>query len=994
MRGRAAVVALALVCAPLAATVPPAAAADPGGQPVPGVLDILPPGSNGNVDATDALTVGPSRTATPDKPPHFADQLEMYDALNKTSPGQLGASDLTKYYKTATLGIADADVVSVERPRPGLTIKRDRFGVPHIQGATFEDVEYGAGYANIEDRMFLTDVLRHTGAARLSEFIGATPGNIAMDREQLRIAAYTRPQAAAQVDAAARRYGAEGDRLVRGLDAMIAGMNAAQKTLCPVSAAAPVPGQPGAAIGPKCPAEYAALQKPAVDYDRADIIYIASLVGGIFGKGGGAEAANARWLQQLQGKYGVTEGRKVYDDLREKNDPEAPTTSTTPQGYLGGGIKETRPGTALPDLHPSGTAPGTGADDNSTGVTVPPLGPLAAPAQASPSFGVVDGPFGRIDLGLRPHGMSNALLVDGAHSADGHPTVVFGPQTGYFTPQLLVEQDLQGPGVRARGVSFAGTNLVVELGHGVDYAWSATSASNDIVDTVAERLCNADGSTATVTSTGYLVGGQCTPIEAYTHTETVLPSAASPTPALLRFQVQKTRHGVVQERTTVGGKPVALVLQRSTFNHEVDSAVGFARFQDPGFVHDAASFQRAASAIDYTFNWFYSDDRDISYFSSGLLPKRASGPEPDLPRYGDEAYDWQGTLPFSAHPRSTDPARGYLVSWNNKTAPGFSAADGSWSYGPVYRSLALEDRVKARITGGRKVTVPSLVDAMMDGGTVDVRAAYLLPEVLAVLGTPADPQDAAAVRLLREWLGDGAHRVDRDRTGGYDHQAAVDLLDVWWEPKAAGIGGDPTFALPRDVLRGTLGSLTDELPQSLDDHPRQGIGSSFNGIAWYGYVSKDLRQVLKQPVSGAYSRTYCGGGVLATCQEQLRASLHEAVQAALGAQGKTEPSQLTYDKHRDDIRSVTAGLVGVRPIDWQNRPTFQQVVHYTTRRSASRVAVAGGGGTADRPVGPGPTRTAQGRPLPATGASAALPAAGLLAFGLAGLLVRRRRAAR
>jgi hypothetical protein len=44
-------------------------------------------------------------------------------------------------------------------------------------------------------------------------------------------------------------------------------------------------------------------------------------------------------------------------------------------------------------------------------------------------------------------------------------------------------------------------------------------------------------------------------------------------------------------------------------------------------------------------------------------------------------------------------------------------------------------------------------------------------------------------------------------------------------------------------------------------------------------------------------------------------------------------SDLTYDKHIDDIRSTTAGVVGVRPIDWQNRPTFQQVVAYQGHRS-------------------------------------------------------------
>jgi hypothetical protein len=211
------------------------------------VLNILPPGSNGNVDAADLLALGVTNlptaladgstgaltTATPTSPAHFADQLEMYDALGKVSPGTLADGDLTKYYKDARLGVADADVVSTETPRPGVTIKRDRFGVPHIKGVTDEDVAFGAGYANIEDRMFLTDVLRHTGAARMSEFLGPSAANQAMDASQLRIAASTHDQAAAQIAAVTRRYPVEGQRLLDRLDAMIAGMNAAQDALCP-----------------------------------------------------------------------------------------------------------------------------------------------------------------------------------------------------------------------------------------------------------------------------------------------------------------------------------------------------------------------------------------------------------------------------------------------------------------------------------------------------------------------------------------------------------------------------------------------------------------------------------------------------------------------------------------------------------------------------------------------------------------------------------------
>jgi hypothetical protein len=157
------------------------------------------------------------------------------------------------------------------------------------------------------------------------------------------------------------------------------------------------------------------------------------------------------------------------------------------------------------------------------------------------------------------------------------------------------------------------------------------------------------------------------------------------------------------------------------------------------------------------------------------------------------------------------------------------------------------------------------------------------------------------------------------------------LFDAWWDPAGAGVTGSTPLA--KSVLRGTLGDLVDALPQPLDDHPRQGIGSSWNGVAWYGYVSKDIRQVLGQKVLGRYSRTYCGAGDLATCRADMISSLHAAGNAMLAKQSKTDLSALTYDKRLDFIRSVTAGVVGVRGIDWQNRPTFQQVVNFMTHRS-------------------------------------------------------------
>ena len=211
---------------------------------------------------------------------------------------------------------------------------------------------------------------------------------------------------------------------------------------------------------------------------------------------------------------------------------------------------------------------------------------------------------------------------------------------------------------------------------------------------------------------------------------------------------------------------------------------------------------------------------------------------------------------------------------------------------------------------------------MSGGATADSRAASTLKWLLKVIGK--DKVTKAARSLLTRWLKSGAARVDRDRDGAYEHQAAIALFDSWWE--------DGSQSVAYDAMGGRLGPLVRQLPQILDDHPRLGGGSSFNGVAWYGYLSKDLRSVLGKKVDGAYSTGYCGKGELKACRTTLRASLAGALARVLKEQGKSSVGQLTYNKHEDDIRSNAAGVVGVRPIDWQNRPTFQQVIQFLTHR--------------------------------------------------------------
>src|SRR5262245_34376399 len=169
--------------------------------------------------------------------------------------------------------------------------------------------------------------------------------------------------------------------------------------------------------------------------------------------------------------------------------------------------------------------------------------------------------------------MSNALVLSGALSTTGNPVAVFGPQTGYFSPQLLMLEELQGPGISARGAAFAGINLYVQLGRGQDYAWSATSAGQDITDTYAVQLCEPGGGAATLSSRGYLFPGVCTAMEALRRNNSCQPNTADTTAAgSYSLITYRTKYGLVTHTGLVGGVPTAFTSLRSTYRHEADSA--------------------------------------------------------------------------------------------------------------------------------------------------------------------------------------------------------------------------------------------------------------------------------------------------------------------------------------------------------------------------------------------------------------------------------------
>jgi hypothetical protein len=716
----------------------------------------------------------------------------------------------------------------------------------------------------------------------------------------------------------------------------------------------------------KMPAEYAAIGKPLQPWKVTDVIATASLIGGIFGKGGGGELGNAEVNSAAKARFGAGPGEGVWADFRQANDPEAPTTVH---------------GQSFPYQDRTGVDPDA--------VAIPKPGSLVdgSPDDGPSPGGLVGGILGGF---LNLPGGSNALLVSGQESKSGHPLAVFGPQVAYFAPEILMEEDLHGPDIDARGATFVGVNLYVLLGRGQDYAWSATSAGQDIIDTFAEKLCEPDGDDpdtdpdpGTIDSMHYLYRGECRPIEVLENTQITNPNPGDPgpggspePPTPYTLKAQRTVHGIVSKRgmVDVNGTdvPVAYARLRSTYFHEADSARAFSAMNQPSKVNSAEDFQHVMDKINFTFNWFYADDKDIAYFNSGANPVRAAGTDPEYPTWGTGEWDWQNFdpvldprapgvsggintadyTPFSQHPQVIN--QDYLTSWNNKQAPGYRAAEAQYGYSSIYRSDSLDERIVPKIVGGSTISLQGLIDAMEDAGTVDLRGSQVLPWMIRVIedgpgGVPADLQDE--VNTLKAWVANGAHRRDRDQSGSYDDAAAVQLMDAWWDPP-----GDPvtTPSDPKGALEAAFlptlgpdlfGKVRAQLPY---DNPPNNHGAHLGSAyqdGWWGQFEKDLRSILGQSVQGAHSRTYCGApdqntqGTLASCHDALVASLQHAagltaaqIYSGPEASGCSAGDQMCFD----EVRFRTVGAVSVPPIHWINRPTWQQAVEIQGHRGRGK----------------------------------------------------------
>ncbi len=771
---------------------------------------ILPPGENGSVTFDRNTT----------------DQARLYDGLTPLG-GTVTARDLRRFFKPAPLGLGSDRARKRERPRSGVTIVRDSFGVAHVTGRTELDVAFGAGWVTAADRGLLLQLIRGPARVAALDVPGLDPLQLALSGKTFEPSAEAEAFLSNQIDAL-RAQGPTGRRILALVNAYAAGINR----------------------------WYAAKEIPVRAFTPRDVIASTALIAARFGANGGQEVGNAMFLDALEDRLGAADARRVFADLVSSNDPEAPVTIPGSFPYQARGT--TTPGSVVV------------ADGSFTGA------PLDSPAPAS-----------------------NALLVGAKRSETGRPLFVAGPQVGYFFPQFFAEMELSGGGFATRGAVFPGVPFVL-IGRGPDFAWSATSSQADNVDLFAETLCDDD--------LHYIYRDQCEPMRRFF--VGTLKAQGSPDQPISYYE---TTHGPVVGYATVAGKRVAISMQRATRGREILSAPAFYAL-NTGRVGSSKAFLETMNGVEFSFNWFYADDRDIAFFSSGRLPVRAPGTDPALPTVGTGDFDWRGFLPFARHARGINPPSGVILNWNNKPAAGVGSADSNFAYGSVHRVELLTAEIGKR----RKHTLASVTAAMNKAATQDLRATQVWPQIRAVLATGPAPsaRAEAAASLIDTWIQAGASRLDRELDGRIDAPGAA-VLDAAW-PRLADA-----------VMTPILGPLLDRLAALHGRSDDAGPGGSAYIAGWYGYVDKDLRMLMGRAVRGEFSRRYCGAGVLTTCRDSLWAAL-DAAAAELETTRGPAPSAWWSPSAPERI-AFTSGILA-DTMRWTNRPTFQQVVSFSGHR--------------------------------------------------------------
>jgi penicillin amidase len=106
---------------------------------------------------------------------------------------------------------------------------------------------------------------------------------------------------------------------------------------------------------------------------------------------------------------------------------------------------------------------------------------------------------------------------------------------------------------------------------------------------------------------------------------------------------------------------------------------------------------------------FATIDGDIGYAVTGKLPKLKHIRQGAIVKDGtDPEFDWRGYWDFEDVPHIINPKKGYIVAANNKAATDNIRSRVSLNQWTTSRAKRIDDLIKSKLAGGRKVSVDDM----------------------------------------------------------------------------------------------------------------------------------------------------------------------------------------------------------------------------------------------------------------------------------------------
>jgi penicillin amidase len=377
------------------------------------------------------------------------------------------------------------------------------------------------------------------------------------------------------------------------------------------------------------------------------------------------------------------------------------------------------------------------------------------------------------DAVSRPGGRgSNAWVLAPSRTSTGGALLANDPHLEAVQPGVWLEMHLSAPGYRARGVALPWTPGIV-LGTTAHHAWGATNVSGDVQDLFLEEL--ADDGLSVRRGDGW------SPV--IVHPETIGVRGAD----AVELTVRETSHGPLLDRFPMGegevehvsvgdlGPPgTAVALAWTGLEHGIQPSLAVRAAVASSF----EEFREAVRSVSCPGqNFVYADvDGTIGYTCTGVYPVRRAGDGTVPVPAADGEHAWIGTVDPDDLPWGVDPARGYLVSANNRPHgddyPHLIGRD----FHPPHRA----ERIARELEGHDLHDVTSAAALQTD--TVSPPARRIVECLRGAAVAPRTDAQRLGLDLVLGWNGD----VGAD-------SAAAALFQVWSghvARKAVAIGAD------------------------------------------------------------------------------------------------------------------------------------------------------------------------------------------------------------